>query len=426
MTTLLKGGYVADAVEGMSGKRDLLIKNGIIVDTGTIEPPESCAVYDCTGLTVVPGLFDMHVHLRDPGQVHKEDIISGANAAAAGGVTALLCMPNTIPAVDNAETLTYIKNKAKNAKVNIYPAAAITKGLDGEELCDFEKLKKFGAVALSDDGRPVRNANLMYRALIAAKKAGLPIISHCEDLDIIDGGIVNTGVADRLGVKGMSRVSENIITAREILLAYEAETHVHIAHVSTKESIEMIRAAKSIRKGGFKLTCETAPHYFTLTEDALVSKDADYRMNPPLRTAEYVCAVKSAVTDGTIDCIVTDHAPHAAKEKSDFLTAPNGVIGLETLFSAVITEFYHTKLLSVEKIVELLCINPRKIVNIEKNVRFPQIGSKADIVAADLNREWIVSPGEMHSKSRNTCFKGMKLKGKIKYTFVNGGEVYVA
>jgi dihydroorotase len=368
--------------------------------------------------------------LRDPGQTDKEDIISGANAAVAGGVTALLCMPNTNPVADNIQTLKYIKDKAKNAKAKIYPVAAITKELKGEELCNFEELKNFGAAAVSDDGHPVKNAKVMLEAIIAAKEADLLIISHCEDLDIIDGGIVNDGIAGRLDVKGMNRVSENIITAREILLAYEADAPIHIAHVSTKEAIAMIRfikeLAKSVKKEKFKLTCETTPHYFTLTEEMLLNKDADYRMNPPLRTEEDVAAVKNAILDGTIDCIVTDHAPHTPEEKSDFLTAPNGVIGLETLLPVVLTEFYHTKLLSLERIVELVCINPRKIANIKNDGGCTKAGSKADIVVVDLNREWTVDPEKLHSKSKNTCFKGMKLKGKVKYTFVNGEEVYVA
>ncbi|MBQ8411568.1 MAG: dihydroorotase, partial [Ruminiclostridium sp.] len=316
MNILLKNGYVVDSRNRVEGIKDILIKGKLIAKVADKIEYDADKVIDCTGLAVIPGLCDMHVHFRDPGQTHKEDIITGSEAAAAGGVTAVACMPNTTPVCDNVETIKYIVEKAKNAKAKVYPVACITKGLNGEELCDFEALREAGAVAVSDDGRPVKNARIMGEAMIKAHYAGLRVISHCEDLDIINGGIINAGkVARELGVKGMSRSSENIITAREIQLANDLEMPIHIAHVSTKEVITLLRTAV---KHGVMVTSETAPHYFTLTEEKLLSRDADYRMNPPLRCEEDLKAITEAVVDGTIDCIVTDHAPHSAEEKSDF------------------------------------------------------------------------------------------------------------
>ncbi len=420
MKTLLKNGRVVSSSNKIDDILDILIEDNVIAQIGKNIGCDADKVIDCTGLAVIPGLCDMHVHFRDPGQTHKEDIITGSEAAAAGGVTAVACMPNTDPVVDSPEVIKYIIDKAKDAKVKVYPIAAITKGLKGEELCDFKALKAAGAVAVSDDGKPVRNAHTMGRAMIDAHYAGLKVISHCEDPDIIRGGIVNAGIISmELGVQGMSRTSENIITGREIQLANDLEVPIHIAHVSTKEVVDLLRFAT---KRGVMVTSETAPHYFTLTEDRVLTKDADYRMNPPLRTLEDMKAISAAVADGTIDCIVTDHAPHTAEEKADFFKAPNGVVGLETSLAATLTKFYHTKLLSLKQIVRLMCENPRLILGIEGGMI--EKGAVADITVVDLDKEWTVIPEKLHSKSKNTCFKGMTLKGKAKYTIVNGNVVY--
>ena len=420
MKLLLKNGRVVSSVNNLDGIYDVLVEDNVIAKVGKNIKCEADSVIDCTGLAVLPGLCDMHVHFRDPGQTHKEDIITGSEAAAAGGVTAVACMPNTDPVCDSPDVVKYILDKAKNAKVKVYPIGAITKGLGGEELCDFKALKAAGCVAVSDDGKPVRNARMMGRAMIDAHYAGLRVISHCEDPDIIRGGIVNAGIVSmELGVKGMSRSSENIITGRELQLANDLEVPIHIAHVSTKEVVDLLRFYS---KRGVMVTCETAPHYFTLTEDRLLTRDADYRMNPPLRTSEDVKAISEAVADGTIDCIVTDHAPHTAEEKADFLKAPNGVVGLETSLAATLTKFYHTGRMPLMKIVRMMCETPRLILGIEGGLI--ESGAVADIAVVDLDKEWVVEPEKLHSKSKNTCFKGMMFKGKTKYTIVNGNVVY--
>ncbi|MGN0583232.1 MAG: dihydroorotase [Oscillospiraceae bacterium] len=291
---------------------DIYICDGIIKKIGIAPDDSSAFVVDGTGLTAFPSFFDMHVHFRDPGFTHKEDIISGAAAAAAGGVTGVLCMPNTNPPVDNEETIRYINDKAASTGIDVYQTACITSQMKGEKLADFDMYRKLGVKAVSDDGKPVKNAELMRQALIAAEEKDLLLTSHCEDMDIIGKGIMNKGaVSEKLGVCGMDRASEDSITAREIALAGAAGVRVHIAHVSTEGSVGFIRDAK---KRGLKVTCETAPHYFIFTDEKLEARDADYRMNPPLREKRDVEAITQAVTDGTIDCIVTDHAPHAAEE----------------------------------------------------------------------------------------------------------------
>ncbi len=420
MELLLKNGRVVDPVNAIDGVFDVAISDGKIecVEKNITAPADK--IIDCTNLTIIPGLCDMHVHLRDPGQLHKEDIITGCNAAAAGGVTAVACMPNTSPSIDSKETVEYILEKAKNASSKVYPVGAITKSLGGNELTDFSELKASGCVAVSDDGRPVKNAKMMSDAIALAHKNNLVIISHTEDLDIINGGIINEGeISEKLGVKGMSRASENYITAREILLAQALDLPVHIAHISTKEVVEIIRCAK---KNGVKVTCETAPHYFTLTHEKLISRDADYRMNPPLREKADLEAITDAVCDGTVDCIITDHAPHSADEKSDFLKAPNGVVGLETSLSASYTMLVKTGRITMSRLVELMSVNPRKILGIEGGSL--SVGLPADIAIFDENEEWTVEPQKLNSKSKNTCFKGMSLTGRVKYTILDGKEVY--
>ena len=420
MSLLLKNGYVVDTANGFEGIADILVENGVIVKREPNITDNADKTIDCSGLAVLPGICDMHVHFRDPGQTHKEDIITGGNAAAAGGVTAVACMPNTNPTVDNAQTVKYILEKAKNATVKVYPVGCITKGLKGEELCDFEELHKAGCVAVSDDGKPVRNARIMAQALVKAHYAGLKVISHCEDVDVVAGGIINSGeVSKELGVNGMHRISEDISTAREIVLARDLEMPIHIAHVSTATCMMLLRLAA---RYGIMVTSETCPHYFSLTDEKLLARDADYRMNPPLRTKDDVEAITEGVCDGTIDCIVTDHAPHTAEEKSDFEKAPNGVVGLETSLAVTLTRLYHTGKLSLSKIVRLMCVNPRKILNIAGG-NFSE-GEPADIAIVDLNEEWTVDPAKLHGKSHNTCFKGEKLKGKVKMTVLDGKIVY--
>ncbi|WP_164169860.1 dihydroorotase [Ruminococcus flavefaciens] len=395
---------------------DVLIRDGVIAKLGNGITESAEQVIDGTGLVLMPSLFDMHVHFRDPGQTHKEDILTGCAAALAGGVTGVLAMPNTKPPCDSPETIRYIIDKAEGTGVEVYPVGCITNGMSGNGLCDYEALKSAGCICISDDGRPVENAEMMRKALEMSKDNGLLVASHCEDLSIINGGIINKGeTSAKLGVKGMDRASEDYITAREMILAASVGAHIHICHVSTEGSAAMIRFAKS---RGVNVTCETAPHYFMLTDKLLEKRDADYRMNPPLRTPEDVRAIIDAVKDGTIDCIITDHAPHAAEEKADFEKAPNGVVGLETSLAATLTALYHTGEIDLHKVVELMCVNPRRILGLS----VPEIkeGSTADLVIADIGRKWTVEPEKLHSKSHNTVFKGMELTGKPLVTISKG------
>ncbi|SEH76130.1 dihydroorotase [Ruminococcus flavefaciens] len=397
---------------------DVLISGGKISKLGNNISAEADKVIDGTGLVLMPSLFDMHVHFRDPGLTHKEDILTGCSAALAGGVTGVLAMPNTKPPCDNPETIRYIIDKAEGTGVEVYPVGCITGGMSGNGLCDYEALKAAGCICISDDGRPVENAEMMRKALELSKENGLLVASHCEDLSIINGGIMNKGeTSAKLGVKGMDRASEDYITAREMILASSVDARIHICHVSTEGSAAMIRFAKS---RGVKVTCETAPHYFMLTDKLLEKRDADYRMNPPLRTPEDVKAIIEAVKDGTIDCIITDHAPHAAEEKADFEKAPNGVVGLETSLAATLTALYHTGEISLNRVVELMCANPRKLLGLE--VPAIKEGSTADLVIADINKKWTVVPEKLHSKSHNTVFKGMELTGKPLVT-ISKGEI---
>lgn len=397
---------------------DVLIENGVIAKLGTALAANAEQEIDGTGLVLMPSIFDMHVHLRDPGFTHKEDVLTGCSAALAGGVTGVLAMPNTKPPCDNPDTIRYIKDKAKDTGVDVYPVGCITGGMSGNGLCDYEALKAAGCICISDDGRPVENAEMMRKALELSNENGLLVASHCEDLAIINGGIMNKGeTSEKLGVKGMDRASEDYITAREMILASSVNARIHICHVSTEGSAAMIRFAKS---RGVKVTCETAPHYFMLTDKLLEKRDADYRMNPPLRTPEDVRAIIEAVKDGTIDCIITDHAPHAAEEKAVFEKAPNGVVGLETSLAATLTALYHTGEISLNKVVELMCVNPRKILGLD--IPCIKEGSTADLLIADINKKWTVEPEKLHSKSHNSVFKGMELTGKPIVT-ISKGEI---
>ncbi len=418
MKLLIKNVRAVDA--GLDELTDILIVDGIITRMGT-DVVELCdgkedRVIDATGLTAMPGLFDMHVHFRDPGQTYKEDILTGCQAALAGGVTGVLTMPNTKPPIDTPELVRYEIEKAKPTGVALYPVACTTKGMDGGELTDFAALKAAGAACLSDDGRPVKNAELMRLALLEAKKQGMLVASHCEDLDIINGGIMHRGsVSEALGVKGMDRASEDYITAREIVLASSVGGRVHICHVSTKGSVDIIREAKRL---GVQVTCETAPHYFMLTHEKLRSRNANDRMNPPLREECDRLAIEQAVLDGTIDCIVTDHAPHSPEEKTNFELAPNGIVGLETSLAATLTALYHTGKASLQDIVKLMSIRPRQILGIpEEHLR---VGAPANLLLADLDKKWTVNPDKLHSKSHNTAFRDMELTGKVVMTITDG------
>ena len=308
--------------------------------------------------------------------------------------------------------------RAKKTGVDVHQAGTLTVGLKGERLADYEALKAAGVTALSDDGRPVPTAELMEQALANAKKAGLPVVSHCEDLAIIDGGIINKGaVSEQLGVRGMDRLSEDSVTERDLQAALKTGAQLHICHVSTRGSTDAVRRAKA---AGGNVSCETAPHYFLLTDELLLKQDADYRMNPPLRTPDDVQAITEGILDGTIDCIITDHAPHTAEEKADFRKAPNGVVGLETSLAATLTAFYHTGKLQLQDIVRLMHDNPKRLLHLPVNTL--SVGEPADLILVDLNRTWTVDPDKLHSRSHNTVFKGMTFTGKVMMT-ITGGEI---
>ena len=403
---------------------DILIEGDRIIKVGSnlaqTKIAQGAQHIDASGLCAAPGFLDIHVHLRDPGFTHKEDIITGCKAAAAGGVTGVCCMPNTKPVTDSEEVLSYILDKAKDADTRVYPIASITKGMLGQELNDIAALHACGAVAVSDDGRPVENGGMMLKALKEAYKAGVPVISHCEDLTIIDGGIINEGrISNELGVKGMDRASEDSITAREIVLAESSDTAIHIAHVSTKGSVQLIREAKA---RGVKVTCETAPHYMMMTDELLLSYNANFRMNPPLREQEDCEAIVEGVLDGTIDAIVTDHAPHAAEEKANFLKAPNGIVGLETSFAAACTVLVHQCGMSLLDLVKLMSTNPANLLRLPGGTL--REGSLADIVLFDPDRSWTVDAEKLHSKSKNTPFDGLELTGRVVRTILGGKTVF--
>ncbi len=408
---LFKNVRMVDAHSDKIG--DVLIKDGVIAATGNIDEKAERVIDGMGKLVLMPALFDMHVHFRDPGFTHKEDILTGCQSALAGGVSGVVCMPNTKPATDSKEIVDYIKDKAAPTGVSVYPAGCVTKGMLGKELYDHSSI---GVKIISDDGRPVENAELLRQAMLESNKNGILIASHCEDLNIINGGIVNDGeISAELGLKGMNRASEDSITAREIAIAMSADARIHICHVSTVGSLDFIREAKA---RGVKVTCETCPHYFMYTDEKIRSLDADYRMNPPLRTENDRIAVENAVLDGTIDCIVTDHAPHTAEEKADFYKAPNGVVGLETSLTAMLTHFYHTGKLTLSRISEMMSAEPRKLLGIDE-IKLEK-GSTADVILVDTEKEWTVIPNELHSKSHNTVFKGERFKGQNIMTVTGG------
>jgi len=410
-----------DTAESLHG--DIFISDGKVEKIGEDlfeYMNQADEIIDANGLTAAPGLVDMHVHLRDPGFQEKEDIFSAARAAAAGGVTSLLAMPNTNPVVDSAEVVEYILERAKNADVHIYTAASVTKGLKGDELTDIDSLKKAGAIVLSDDGRPVINTQCLVDGLIKAKELGMTFASHCEDLYLSKDGLLNDGtVAKVLGIKGIPNSAEDCATAREIAAAAAVDAPIHICHVSTAGSVELIRDAK---RRGVKVTAETAPHYLLLTDIELYKKDADYRMSPPLRTEKDRLALIEGLKDGTIDVIATDHAPHTVAEKSDFFNAPNGAIGMETLLAASITALVKTGEMTLSELLVKMSSAPAKLLSISAGEI--GVGKAADIMLFDENERWVVDSNALHGKSKNTPFKGMELTGRVKYTITGGRKVY--
>ncbi len=422
MKLLIKNGRVVHPVTGTVLLQDILAENGRV---GLLEHGLDCEadqVIDAGGLMVAPGLVDMHVHLRDPGLTYKEDIITGCRAAARGGVTSMACMANTSPTVDCPEQVRYVLDRARQANgVGVYPVAALSKGLRGEEPTDAEALRRAGAVALSDDGSNVDNANLMRDVLIRARQLEMPVLCHCEDTSMVAGRAVNEGsVSRQLWLEGRPAIAEEIMVMRDAMLAEETGARVHICHVSTARSVEIIRKMK---KKGVSITCETCPQYFTLTEDEVLREGALARVNPPLRTQKDVQGIIAGLRDGTIDAIATDHAPHSPEEKARPLSrAPSGMIGLETSLALTLTQLYHTKKMDIPAIFRHMSTNPAEILHLARGRM--SLGAVADLVIFDPDEAWTIDPEQFASKARNTPFAGRTVKGRVKYTVVKGEVIY--
>lgn len=403
-------------------KKDILIDGDRIEKIAAGIGTDGCDVIEADGLTALPAFVDMHVHLREPGFEYKEDIESGSKAAVAGGFSAVCCMPNTKPVTDNKYIVRYIKDRAKEVGlVKVYPIAAVSVGEKGETITEMGKLKEAGAVAFSDDGRPVESAQLMRIALEYAGGLNMPVISHCEDISLVNDGVMNEGFISTLtGLKGITRASEEVMVARDIVLAETLGARVHIAHISTKGSAQLIREAKA---RGVKVTCETCPHYFAATDELCRDNDANAKVNPPLREESDRLAMIEAIKDGTVDAIVTDHAPHAKHEKEGgFVGAANGISGIETSFALSYTALVKSGEITLERLSELMTANPASIVNIECG-RLEE-GGKADIVLVDLAEKYAIDKNEFFSKGKNTPFHGREVYGRVRYTVVDGDLKY--
>jgi len=415
---LIKNGRVIDPVNGIDGEVDILISGDKIEKIGEHLNEKYGKIINAKGKLIAPGFVDMHAHLREPGREDKETIASGTRAAVRGGFTTVACMPNTEPAIDNPKTVKLVKDIIKkDALCNVVIVGAITFSRLGKELTDFAGMKRSGAIAVSDDGSSVEDKSLMRRALKKAKINGMLVIDHCEDLRLSALGVINKGfISTKMGLKGIARAAEYEMVRRDIELAEKCGARIHIAHVSCGESVEVIKKAK---KRGVKVTAETAPHYFTLTEECCVTYDTNTKMNPPLRSKEDVEAIKKGLSDGTIDAIATDHAPHTDSEKDvEFDFAPFGIIGLETALGLAVAELIEKKVLSWGKLIEKMSLNPAKILGIEAGGL--KKGAPADIVIIDPREEYIYDKDSIESKSKNSPFAGWRLKGRITDVFVRG------
>ena len=419
---LIKGGTAvfADKCEVC----DILVDGKKIVKIAKNVEEKGAKVIDAKGLHVFPGLIDLHVHLREPGFEYKEDIASGSAAAVRGGFSQVCCMPNTDPVCDNAAVVGYIVARGREVNLcKVRPIGAITKGEKGEQLAEIGKMKEAGAVAISDDGRPVANARIMRLAMEYASDFGLICLSHCEDKDLVDGGVVNEGYNSTLaGLKGIPRAAEEIMLAREIILAEMLGKRAHICHVSTKGGVQLLREAK---KRGVAITAETCPHYFTLTDDVIMSFDANTKVNPPIREAEDVEAIKEGLKDGTLDCIVTDHAPHHKDEKNvEYNLAAFGISGIETSFSLSYTYLVKAGVLTLEQLADRMSAAPARILGLEGGALAE--GAVADIMLADLNAKYVIDSKDFVSKGKNTPFNGTEVYGKVCCTIVDGDVKYGA
>ncbi|MCI9005998.1 MAG: dihydroorotase [Lachnospiraceae bacterium] len=422
MLLLIKNGTVINPGDQTQAEADVLVEDGMIKKIGAALPVKAERVIDAAGCYVMPGFIDMHVHLRDPGQEHKETVETGLRAAVHGGFTTIVAMPNTKPIVDNPDVVRYVHNKAQDIGLaHVLQAGAMTRGERGEELSDIEGMVEAGIPALSEDGKSVMNAQLCREAMTLAMKYDIPVLAHCEDRNLVNGGVVNEdGNAQRLGLKGITNSVEDVIAARDMILARETGAALHLCHCSTKGSVQMLRFAKQV---GLRVTAEVCPHHFTLTSSDIPEDDANYKMNPPLRTQEDVDALKEGLRDGAIDVIATDHAPHTAIEKGEGLKhAPFGITGLETVASLVMTELVEPGYLTMMQMAEKMSYNPAKILGLDRGVA--EEGKPADLVVFDPQREYVINPADFYSKGKNTPFAGRKVRGMVMATVVDGRVVY--
>ncbi len=422
MDLLIKGGHLVDPVAGKDGLYDILVCDGVVAQVAEHIEAEAAQVIDAAGKYVMPGFIDLHVHLREPGLEYKETIATGSMAAAAGGFTSICPMPNTKPSTDTPEKITALLEKAKtDSKIHILPIGAISIGQEGKELADIAGMAKAGAVAVSEDGKSVMNSALYAEGMKMAAGAGIPVFAHCEDIDLVRGGVMNAGKrAEELGLPGITNAVEDIITARDIFLARETGVQLHLCHCSTKDSVKMIALAK---EEGLPVSGETGPHYFTMIDEEIPEDFGNYKMNPPLRGKEDKEALIQALQDNVLEAIATDHAPHSKEEKEQsMLKSPFGIVGSETAFALTVTELVRRGKLSMAELVERMSAQPAKILGINKGSL--SVGMPGDITIADADASYVIDPEKFYSKGKNTPFAGKEVYGVICYTIVDGKIVY--
>lgn len=425
MRLLIKGGYLIDPTQGLNAGRNLLIEDGRVREVLKLneDAPKDAQIFDATGLVIAPGFIDMHVHLREPGQEYKETIETGARAAAAGGWTSVCAMPNTDPINDSPAVTRFIIEQAERARLsNVFPIGAITKGSGGVELAEMGEMKRAGIVAVSDDGRPVPSSGMMRRAMEYARGFGLAVVDHCEERSLCAGGVMHEGrMSLLLGLRGMPAAAEEIDAVRDCMLAELTGARVHLAHVSTRGALEAVRRAK---EKGLEVTCEVAPHHWTLTDEAVEGYDTNTKMNPPLRSREHIAAILEGLRDGTIDAIATDHAPHHSDEKAlEYDHAPFGITGLETGVALAIDRLVHEGVIGLERLVELCAVNPARIFSLSERGTLRR-GAWGDVTILDPELSWTFDAKQSKSKSRNTPFDGLTLRGAPVATIVAGRVVY--
>lgn len=422
MTILIKNGRVLNPDEKQDEITDIFVQDGIIAEKAANLNRDADEVIDAAGCYVMPGLIDLHVHFRDPGLTYKEDIETGSRSAARGGFTTVCCMPNTNPVVDNADTVKYIIEKGKRVGLtNVLPVGSVTKSMLGKEITDVFELKNAGICAISEDGKSVMNSSVYREAMRNAVKAGIPVLAHCEDINLVDGGVINLGdKSQELGVKGISNAVEDIIASRDIMLAKETGATLHLCHCSTKDSVTMVKLAK---EDGIKVTAEVCPHHFSLCTDNITNQDGNFKMNPPLRAREDMEALIQGLSDDVMDVISTDHAPHSAEEKARDLTgAPFGIVGLETSVALTITNLVKPGYITPMQMAAKMSYNPAKVLKIDKGTL--NVGRVADITIINPDEEYVIDPNDFVSKGKNTPFGGTKVSGKVKFTILRGKVVY--